>query len=294
MRVPGYLAGIERGATNPRAVPRIERDDGATAVVDGDLGLGQVVARVAADQAVARARAHGVSCVVVRRCCHIGRLAHFAERIADEGQIGIVVANDAGAGQVVAPPGSGAARLATNPLAVAAPRSGAPPFVLDMSTSVVSHGKIRIHRERGEEVPGDWAVDGVLQLLGGYKGLGLALAVEILAGVLTEAGYSTAETAARDDDVQQGLTLIAIDVARFRPVSELARDIDELAAYVQSAPLLPGAPPIALPGELGHAATRRNRKTGIALTADTRLGLHDACRRLGVRPPTPIEGQKGP
>ncbi len=192
MRVPGYLAAIERGETDPRAVPRVTRDEGATATVDGELGLGQVVARAATAEAVARARLHGISCVAVRRCCHVGRLAHFAGLIADEGQIGIVAANDAGAGQVVAPPGSSAARLSTNPLAIAAPRSTAPPFVLDMSTSVVSHGKVRIHRERGEQVPDGWEVDGVLQALGGYKGFGLALAVEILAGVLTEAGHSNA------------------------------------------------------------------------------------------------------
>ena len=105
MRVPGYLAAIERGETNPRAVPRVARDEGATATVDGELGLGQVVARAATAEAVARARLHGISCVAVRRCCHVGRLAHFAGLIADEGQIGIVVANDAGTGQVVAPPG---------------------------------------------------------------------------------------------------------------------------------------------------------------------------------------------
>ena len=124
MRLPGYLARSSgarptrepcRASSATRARPRS---------VDGELGLGQVVARAATDEAMARARLHGISCVAVRRCCHVGRLAHFAERIADEGQIGIVVANDAGAGQVVAPPGSSAARLSTNPLAIAAPRSG--------------------------------------------------------------------------------------------------------------------------------------------------------------------------
>jgi uncharacterized oxidoreductase len=288
MRLSGYLEAIERGATNPRATPRVVRDDGATAIVDGDLGVGQVVARFATDEVVARARTHGVSCVAVRHSCHVGRLADVAVRIAEAGQIGIVVANDAGAGQVVAPPGSSAGRLATNPLAIAAPRSGEPPFVLDMSTSVVSHGKIWAYRERGEEVPAGWEIDGVLQPLGGYKGLGLALAVEILAGVLPQAGHSSAAAAATDDDALQGLTLIAIDVARFRPVEDLARDIDGLAAYVTSAPLEPGAPPIALPGEPGHAASRRNRESGVTLTAATLDVLGEACERLAVPPPVPM------
>ncbi len=288
MRVPGYLAAIERGETNPRAVPRVAHDEGATATVDGELGLGQVVARAATAEAVARARLHGIACVAVRRCCHVGRLAHYAELIAEEGQIGIVVANDAGGGQVVAPPGATSGRLSTNPLAIAAPRSTAPAFVLDMSTSVVSHGKVQIHRERGE-VPHGWEVDGVLQALGGYKGFGLALAVEILAGVLTGAGHSSAARAASDDVVEQGVTVIAIDVARFRPLADLARDVDELAAYVKSAPLLPDATPIALPGELGHAASRRNREDGVALTPATLEGLLEACDRLGVSAPSPLQ-----
>jgi LDH2 family malate/lactate/ureidoglycolate dehydrogenase len=84
------------------------------------------------------------------------------------------------------------------------------------------------------------------------------------------------------------VTVIAIDVARFRPPADLARDIDELAAYVQSTPLLPGAVPIALPGELGHAASRRNREHGVVLTPDTLEGLLEACSRLGVPEPAPL------
>ena len=288
MRVPGYLASIERGETNPRAVPRVARDQGATATVDGELGLGQVVARAATAEAVARARLHGISCVAVRRSCHVGRLAHFAGLIADEGQIGIVVANDAGTGQVVAPPGSSGARLSTNPLAIAAPRSAAPPFVLDMSTSVVSYGKVQIHRERGEQVPDGWEVDGLLQALGGYKGFGLALAVEILAGVLTEAGHSDEATAAIDGVVEQGMIVIAIDVARFRPLAR-SRAGDRRARRVRPVGSAPARRnPIALPGELGHAASRRNREAGVVLTPATLEGLLEACDRLGVPAPAPL------
>jgi uncharacterized oxidoreductase len=156
LRLAGYLDAIERGATDPRGVPDVVRDGGATATVDGGLALGQVVAIFAADEAVARARTHGIACVAVRRASHAGRLAHFSERIAAAGQIGIVVANDAGGGQAVAPPGATAARLSTNPLAIAVPRGDGPPFSLDMSTSVVSAGKVRVRREQGDVVPESW------------------------------------------------------------------------------------------------------------------------------------------
>jgi uncharacterized oxidoreductase len=282
LRLPAYLDAIERGATDPRGVPRVVRDQGATAIIDGELALGQVVARLAADEAIARAREHGIACVVVRRSGHAGRLAHFSERIAAAGQIGMVFANDAGGSQAVAPPGATAARLSTNPLAVAAPRGNGPPFSLDMSTSVVSAGKVRVHRERGEAVPEAWELGGVLQALGGYKGFGLGLAVEILAGVLSGAGHSSAEAAALGRDDEQGMTLIAIEISRFLSVGELARGVDEVADYVRSAPLAPGAPPIVLPGELGAVAAGAQRTAGVLLTERTRTRLREACARAGV------------
>jgi hydroxycarboxylate dehydrogenase B len=266
-------------------VPQLVRDQDATAIVDGGLALGQVVGHYAAAQAIARARRHGIACVAVRRSCHAGRLAHFSEQIAAAGQIGIVVANDAGASQLVAPPGATVARLSTNPLALAAPRADGRLFSLDMSTSVVSAGKVRVLREQGEPLPEGWELAGVLQTLGGYKGFGLALAVEILAGVLTQAGHATAEAATLAHDDEQGMTLIAIEIARFLAVDELERRFEEVAAYVGTAPLVPGAPPIALPGELGEAASRRNRETGVVLTGPTLAELREACARAGVATP---------
>jgi uncharacterized oxidoreductase len=282
LRLPAYLDAIERGATDPRGVPHVVRDQGATAIVDGELALGQVVGAFAAEQAIERARDHGIACVAVRRCCHAGRLAHFSERIAAAGQIGIVLANDAGASQTVSPPGATAARLSTNPLAIAAPRGDGPPFSLDMSTSVVSAGKIRVRRELGQPVPDEWELGGVMQSLGGYKGFGLALAVEILAGVLTGAGHSTAEAAALGDDDEQGMTYIAIESSRFLAPDELERGIDEVADYVRSAPLAPGAPPIVLPGELAAAAAWAHREAGVVLTPPTLAQLREACMRAGV------------
>jgi LDH2 family malate/lactate/ureidoglycolate dehydrogenase len=266
-------------------VPQLVRDQDATAIVDGGLALGQVVGRFAAAEAIARARRHGIACVAVRRSCHAGRLAHFSEQIAMAGQIGIVVANDAGASQVVAPPGATVARLSTNPLALAAPRADGRLFSLDMSTSVVSAGKLRVRREQGDPVPEGWELAGVLQALGGYKGFGLALAVEILAGVLTQAGHATAEAAVLAHDDEQGMTLIAIEIARFLTVDELERRFEEVAAYVRSAPLLPGAPPIELPGERGAAEAERNREIGVALTRPTLEQLRRACARAGVATP---------
>jgi L-2-hydroxycarboxylate dehydrogenase (NAD+) len=258
------------------------RDQDATAIVDGVLALGQVVGRFAAAQAIERARRHGIACVAVRRSCHAGRLAHVSEQIAAAGQIGIVVANDAGASQRMAPPGATAARLSTNPLAIAAPRADGRFFSLDMSTSVVSAGTVRVRRERGEPVPDEWEVGGVLQALGGYKGFGLALAVELLAGVLAGAGHATAEAAALAHDDEQGMTLIAIEISRFLAVAELEQRFEEVAAYVRSAPLAPGAAPLVLPGEPGAAASRRNRELGVALTGRTLDELRQACARAGV------------
>jgi LDH2 family malate/lactate/ureidoglycolate dehydrogenase len=142
-----------------------------------------------------------------------------------------------------------------------------------------------VRREQGEPVPDGWELGGVLQMLGGYKGFGLALTVEILAGVLTQAGHATAEAAALARDDEQGMTLIAIEIARFLAVDELERRFEEVAAYVRSAPLAPGAAPITLPGELAADASRRNRESGVVLTDRTLEQLCEACARAGVATP---------
>ena len=284
VRLVDYVEAIEAGAVNASGRPHLERDDGSTAVVHGDRALGQVAARFATDEAVRRARAHGIACVALRHSAHAGRLADYASRVADAGQIGLIVANDAGTGQSVAPPGALEGRLSTNPLAFGFPRQAPPHFVVDFATSVASFGKIRIAQESGQAVPTDWMRDGVLQAFGGYKGFGLALAVEALAGVLSGAGHVTASSDVRSSATEepQGLAVIAIDVTRFGAPGEFSSSLELALKHVASAPVPAGADPVAIPGERGAAAAALHRAEGVSLTGPTVTRLVAACQRLGV------------
>ena len=179
-------------------------------VLDGDFGFGQVVARRGTDLAVERGRAHGLAAVALRRTSHVGRLADYAEAIAETGLIGMLWAN-AKSGLNVAPWGGSGKRLGTNPHAIAIPGpNGTVAMSHDFASSVWAEGKLRVKFNRGETVPagimlngrGEPSTDpkefyteppGSLLTAGAHKGYGLSLAIEILGGVLSGTGAASAE-----------------------------------------------------------------------------------------------------
>ncbi|MBM4415850.1 MAG: Ldh family oxidoreductase, partial [Chloroflexi bacterium] len=232
IRVERYLEHLRAGRIAVGVAPRVLTESATTAVVDGAWNFGQVVARDTMALAVAKARAAGVGVAVARRCGHVGRLGAYVEQGLAQGCIALAMVNNHGGGQVMAPPGGVARRLSPNPLAFAAPTGDADaPFVLDMTTSVVAEGKLRVARNRGEPVPGGWIVDGAgraatdpntyyasppgaILPLGGdaaHKGFGLALLVEALAGALSGAGTSRAGGTSGGN----GLFTLALDPAAF-------------------------------------------------------------------------------
>jgi uncharacterized oxidoreductase len=243
-RLRQYANGWRKGTIVPSARPEIVRDEGTALTLDGRRALGQVVCTLAADLAARRALEHGVSAVAVRHSGHAGRLADYADRACGHGAAVLLFANDSGAAQGVAPPGALEARLSTNPLAGGVPRARAPHLVIDLSTSVVAHGKVRVLEDAGDPVPEAWARDGLLQPLGGAKGFALALLVEALAGVVSGAGASSPNPGPDD----QGVFMLAFDPARFAQPAELAGRLDAMLAYVLAVPLEPGAEPLRAPG----------------------------------------------
>ncbi|MDX6621499.1 MAG: hypothetical protein QOK36_3885 [Gaiellales bacterium] len=243
-RIVQYASGWRGGTIVPSARAEVVRDDGSTLTIDGHRAFGQVVCTWAADLAAERARAHGVAAVAVRRSAHCGRLADYADRTCGHGIAVLVFANDSGAAQTVAPPGGLAARLSTNPLAAGIPRVRRPHLILDMATSVAAFGKVRALEDAGEPVPDEWMRGGLMQLLGGAKGFALALAVEALAGVVTQGGAVSAEPGPDD----QAVFLLAFDPARFGARDELSERLEAMLGYVLDVPLEPGAAPLRVPG----------------------------------------------
>jgi uncharacterized oxidoreductase len=243
-RLPQYANGWRTGTIVPSELARIVCDGGSTVTLDGRHALGQVVCTLAVDLAARRALEHGVAAVAVRQSGHAGRLADYADRACGHGVAVLVFANDSGAEQGVAPPGAREARLSTNPLAAGVPRARPPHLVIDLSTSVAAHGKVRVLEDAGRPVPQAWVRDGLMQPLGGVKGFALGLLVEALAGVVSGAG-AVSPNPGPDD---QGVFMLAFDPARFGEAVGMQQRLEAMLAYVLGVPLEPGADPLRAPG----------------------------------------------
>ncbi|MCZ6635816.1 MAG: Ldh family oxidoreductase, partial [bacterium] len=267
IRVPQYLSAIEAGDIVPDAEVEILRETSITAIVDGHWGFGQVTMSRATDVALDKAGQHGLAAVAVRGANHIGRLGNYVDRVAREGMIGLMFVNAVGTPAFrMAPWGGTEPRLVTDPMAFGIPSSTGEPIVMDMTTTVVAEGKVRVKRNRGEETPDGWLVDAegkptndpnvlyteplgsILPLGGsaaGHKGYGLNVVLEFLAGVLSGTGCI-----GKDQRLSNGVLLIVLDVAQFLALEEFYQEADTFIAHVKSSPPAEGVDEILMPGEI--------------------------------------------
>jgi len=298
IRLPQYIGTIERGEINPGAEIEVGQETPVTAVVDGNWGFGQVVMNRAVELGMERAGGLGIAALTVRHANHIGRLGSYVERIARGGMIGLMFVNMHGGGVIVVPWGGREARLGTNPLAVGVPTAGGEPLVLDMTTSVVAEGKVRVMRNRGEKVPPGWVVDregnptedpaafygpprgGILPFGGvaGHKGYGLNLVVELLGGALSGAGC-----AGKSRRNGNGVLLMVLNVAHFAPLEEFYRQVDDFVDFVKSSPTAPGFDEILMPGEIEARQRQRREREGVFVEEETWQQILDCGRRFGWR-----------
>ena len=295
IRVPQYVGSIRKGDTNPRPAIQVLHETPTTAIVDGDLGLGQVVARRAADVALEKAARQGLAAVGVRRSNHIGRLADYVELAAERGFVGLVWTNAPTAPSVV-PYGGTSRRLSTNPLAVAVPGPGGGVAIsVDMATSIVAEGKVRVKRNRKEPLPDGWAIDpagrpvtdsegfygppraGLLPA-GAHKGTALGLIVEVLGGILSGEGA----IGDRTGPVHNGTFLVLIEVARFLPLLDFTGQVTDLVRFVKSSTPAAGVAEVLVPGEPEARSEAQRRAHGIPVEAETWRQIEEIAAELGV------------
>lgn len=252
-RVSAYVRAVQSGTVDPHGSSHlIAEHSPQTIVVDGGASFGQVAADFTRREVGRRATVHGLCAASLRNCGHVGRLADYVDALADQGLIGLMMVNDAGANLVVVPPRSLEGRLGTNPLAFAVPREQRPHLVMDFATSTVSFGTLVMERRRGAAPSNEPLKKGmVLETFGGYKGFGLSLLVDILAGVLSQAGWSSS----RDVPESQGVFMLGVDPEFFCGREYLRIATDEIVQWITSARTDDGVPP-SIPGELGEAARR--------------------------------------
>ena len=295
IRVPQYVANLKAGTLNARPSMKLVVDSPTIAVLDGDGGFGQIVARRGIALAIERARTHGLAAVALRGANHVGRLADYAETAAREGLVGLVWANARG-GLNVAPWGGAARRLGTNPHAVASPGPGGTVAMShDFATSVWAEGKLRVKFNRGEPAPpgimlngrGEPSTDpreyyteppGSLLTAGGHKGYGLSLAVEILAGILSGAGAASGDPSV----FRNGTLIVCLDPARFLEPADFHAQLAALAQWVRSAPLAKGSGEILIPGEPEARTERQRARDGIPIDDATWKQIRDVAQEVGL------------
>ncbi len=285
IHLPKYVRELAEGLIHPNASTETRHESASIAVLDGKWGFGPVIATRAVELAIQKAKQTDISSVAVSRCNEVGRLGGYACLATDAGMIALLMANDHGGGACVAPHGGIEGRLSTNPLACAVPIEGQEPIVLDMSTSVVASGKIRVQQHRNEPLPHGWLIntDGetttdaddfygvppaALLPFGGiaaHKGFGLSVIVDILAGALTGAGCSRSD----DARVGNGLFVLVLNVASFREFPGFSAEIERFIAYLKSAKRAAGVDAIRMPGERGWHEQRKREQEGIPIDAQT-------------------------
>ena len=300
IRIPQYLAEIERGQVDPAARPEVVREGPAWALVDGKWAFGQETARFAMEQAIQRAGPMGVGFASAVHCNHIGRVGQWVEQAAAAEMVGAAgVAITGGTATRVAPFGGAAGVLSTNPLAIAAPRTEGPPLLLDFATSSVAEGKVRVAREKGVPLPEGCILDknghptsdpnalydgGVLLPFGGHKGYALAMMIEVL-GI----AVGGADAAKGDHPGScHGAFCLAINPAVFRSIDGFQASVESLVERVKSVPPAPGFEEVLLPGE-PEARTRAEREGAISLAPVTWQAVVEAGARLGVSAPAVAE-----
>jgi ureidoglycolate dehydrogenase (NAD+) len=295
-RVPIYVERLRGGVLNPRPRPSVLRRDGAVAVVDGDQGPGQVAAVFATDRSIELAREFGVGVVSVRRSAHFGAAAYYAMRAAEQGLVAIALTNTE---PLVIPYGGAEPALGTNPICLAAPSAGGI-FNVDMATSQVAMNRVWNARDEGRPIPEDWGVDADGRTttdaaavtagmpLGGYKGYGLALMVEVLCGVLAGAGvrHGVGELYGGNREPQDtGHFHLAIDPERTVGRERFAAVLDGLLAELRAIPPAPGFDEVLVAGDPEDRARTERERSGIPIEPALWGTLRDLSAELGVAVP---------
>lgn len=303
VRMPWYVSGLESGAINP--CPKVRRVPGgrSVGVLDGDNGMGQVVAGSAMEWALEMACAEGVGVVAVRGSNHFGTCAYYAEMATQQNLIGIAITNG---WPLMAPWGGRKPMLGNHPLAIGIPTKEEPPILFDMATSVAAQGKIALAAAKGERLPMGWALDkagratddaqealeGLLMPVGGHKGYGLSLMIGLLAGTLSGAAMSwemrdmASLTSGLGTDV--GHLMAAISVNRFILLDEFQRRVDESVRSLRACPKADGVDRVYVPGEIEYETMQLYLKEGIPLHSVVAKDLVGLAARFGVGFPSPL------
>ncbi|CAM3845180.1 Ldh family oxidoreductase [Bordetella tumulicola] len=295
LRLGWYYARLQSGAMRGHTQLQTATDAGAIAVLDGNDGVGPVIAQQATEEAVRRARLHGVGIVSVRNSNHFGTCMYFTRMGAQAGCAMLMMSNG---GPNMAPWGGLQKKIGTNPWSIAVPAGRHAPMVMDIANSGVARGKIYLADNRHEPIPPHWAVDaqgnpttdpkealkGFILPMAGHKGYAIGVMVDVMSGVLSGSGFQD-QVHGPYDPVNRSLAghfIMALDIARFQPLSEFHARMEDYIASLKSVPVAPGHKKVYYPGELEAEADQHHRNAGLVLPVDTLSDLERIGQEAGV------------
>jgi hydroxycarboxylate dehydrogenase B len=295
--IPTYVKNVREGHLKPNQHVSLVSETGPIAVFDGNMGYGQITAREATDWAIFKAKSIGVGIIALRNTHHVARVGAYGERAAAAGLVSIHFVNVLIAPGRVAPFGGMAGRFGTDPVCITFPAAkGEPPVVLDFATSRVAAGKLRVALNEGKKLPPGYLIDaqgneandaavffrenGAMLPFGEYKGSGLALACELMAGVLTGGGAMRADIP--NHGVKNGMFSIVLDPARFGDTGWMEREMATLIGWVKSSPPRPGVEEVMVAGEPERKSRAKRLEDGIPIDANSWKELIGAAQQVGL------------
>lgn len=276
--IPRYVDSLLEGGLKVNQHPKIVFDGGAMISLDGQSGYGQVIGLEAMEIGIARAKQHGMCVMGLGRAHHLCRIGQWAEQATSAGLVSLHFTNVISR-SIVAPYGGADARFGTNPVTIGIPIPGEPPFVLDMATSAVAQGKIRVAHNKREKVSPEWLIDdtgqptsdpkygviepfGALRTFGLHKGYGLAVVCELLGGALTGGGTWHSEDRSKKR-VWNGMLTILIDPKRLGTGDAFARETTAFLESLRKSPVAPGFDKVRIAGEPERETRARREREGI-------------------------------
>jgi hydroxycarboxylate dehydrogenase B len=297
--MPRYVEALQEGGLHPNRQVEVKFDAGALLSLDGCAGYGQSIGLQATEMAIARAKQHGTAIVALGNSHHLGRIGHWAEMAVAQGLVSLHFVNVQSFARV-APFAGADRRFGTNPVCIGIPLPGEKPFLLDMATSAVAQGKLRVAHNKRAKIPPGWLIDdqgnptddprwgvlaplGAMTCFGEHKGYGLAVACELLGGALTGGGVTSYDNKTQRR-VLNGMLTIVIDPARLGTQNSFAKDSTSFLEWLRASRPAPGHDHVRIAGEPEREYRAKRSREGIPVDDETWKEIRAAAAKLKLSP----------
>ena len=295
--MPRYVEALLEGGLHPNRAVEVKLDGGSLLALDGGAGYGQSIGLQATRLAIERAQKHGVAIVALGNSHHLGRIGHWAEMAVAQGLVSIHFVNVQSFARV-APFAGADRRFGTNPVCIGIPLAGEAPFLLDMATSAVAQGKLRVAHNERARIPLGWLIDeqgnptddpkwgviaplGAMACFGEHKGYGLAVACELLGGALTGGGVTDHDNKTKRR-VLNGMISIVLDPAKLGTQDAFRKDAKSFLKWLRASRPAPGHDRVRIAGEPEREYRAKREREGIPVDDETWSEIRAAAAKLNL------------